>query len=125
MILPVPALFGTAADDAQVNPPTVGTVLGVLLLPLVLIFFNTGLDFLATAGVVDGSQTWVHVLRMLGAVPVALLISVIVALVVLGHRRGDRQRTGEDRRLLPRAGRLPVDGGLPVRAGRVRDLLAP
>ena len=89
VVLPVPALFGSADEDAHLNPPTVGTVLGILLLPLVLIFFNTGLDFLATAGVVDGSQTWVHVLRMIGAVPVALLISVLVALVVLGRRRGE------------------------------------
>ncbi len=87
-ILPVPALFGTD-DDTQVNPPSVATVVGILLLPLVLIFFNTGLDFLGTAGVVDESETWVQVLSSVGTAPVALLISVIVALFVLGHRRGE------------------------------------
>ncbi|HLV04069.1 MAG TPA: GntP family permease [Actinomycetaceae bacterium] len=89
VILPVPALFGSVDDDVQVNPPSVGTVVGILLLPLVLIFLNTGLDFLDTAGVVDDSETWVQVLMSLGTAPVALLISVLVALVVLGHRRGE------------------------------------
>lgn len=90
VILPVPALFGSAGDDEElINPPSVGTVIGILLIPLVLIFFNTGLDFLTTAGVVDGEQTWVHVLTMIGSVPVALLISVLIALVVLGRRRGE------------------------------------
>ena len=53
-----------------------------------LIFLNTGLDFLTTGGFVDGEQTWVHVLSLLGSVPIALLISVLVALVVLGRLRG-------------------------------------
>ncbi len=88
-IYPVPALFGSVDDDEQVNPPSVATVIGILLLPLVLIFFNTGLDFLGTAGAVDESETWVQVLASIGTAPVALLISVIVALVVLGHRRGE------------------------------------
>ncbi len=88
-VLPVPALFGSVDDDRPVNPPSVGTVIGILLLPLLLIFLNTGLDFLDTAGVVDDSETWVQVLASLGSAPVALLISVLVALVVLGRRRGE------------------------------------
>ncbi|WP_324650024.1 GntP family permease [Georgenia sp. H159] len=88
-ILPVPALFGSVDDDTQVNPPSVATVVGILLLPLLLIFLNTGLDFLGSAGVVDDTQTWVQVLAAIGTAPVALLISVIVALFVLGHRRGE------------------------------------
>ncbi|MFD1505667.1 GntP family permease [Georgenia yuyongxinii] len=88
-ILPVPALFGTVDEDRQVNPPGVGTVIAILLLPLLLIFLNTGLDFLDTAGVVDGDATWVQVLSTLGTAPVALLISVLVAIFVLGSRRGE------------------------------------
>ncbi|MBD8062117.1 GntP family permease [Oceanitalea stevensii] len=88
-ILPVPALFGSTDDDEQVNPPSVATVVGILLLPLVLIFLNTGLDFLGTAGVVDESETWVQLLSAIGTAPVALLIAVLVALLVLGHRRGE------------------------------------
>ncbi|WP_448074002.1 GntP family permease [Georgenia yuyongxinii] len=88
-ILPVPALFGSVDEDRQVNPPGVGTVIAILLLPLLLIFLNTGLDFLDTAGAVDGDATWVQVLSTLGTAPVALLISVLVAIFVLGNRRGE------------------------------------
>lgn len=83
-------LFGGDADDREVaRPPAVATVILVLLLPMALIFMNTGLDFLRAAGSVDADATWYTVLRTLGSSPVALLISVLVALVVLGFRRGE------------------------------------
>lgn len=89
-ILPVPALFGSIDEDQPANPPKPSTVIAMLLLPLVLIFMNTGLDFLDGAGVVDAeNQTWVQVLSTIGSSPVALLISVLVATAVLGHRRGE------------------------------------
>lgn len=87
--LPVPELFGASEDDDTVTPPRIGTVVGVLLLPLVLIFINTGLTALASVGAVDGEATWVQALVMLGTSPVALLISVLVAMIVLGTRRGE------------------------------------
>jgi GntP family gluconate:H+ symporter len=88
--LPVPALFGTLDDDQPRNPPSVGTVLGVLLLPLVLIFMNTGLDAADAAGAIDGDALWVQSLTLLGTSSIALLISVIVASIVLGTRRGEK-----------------------------------
>lgn len=88
IVLPVPALFGDVDDDQPADPPRVGTVVGVLLLPLVLIFLNTGLDALASAGAVDAEAGWVQTLTVLGTSGVALLISVLVASVVLGTRRG-------------------------------------
>jgi len=88
-VLPVPALFGAVDDDVQENPPSVSTVIAILLLPLLLIFMNTGLDFLNGAGVVSEKETWVQVLSTLGSAPVALLISVLVATYVLGNRRGE------------------------------------
>lgn len=88
-ILPVPALFGSVDNDKQENPPAVGTVIAVLLLPLFLIFLNTGIDFLDSAGTVDGDATWAQVLTAIGSAPVALLISVLVAIFVLGNRRGE------------------------------------
>ena len=89
-ILPVPALFGTLDNDQPTNPPKFSTVVAMLLLPLVLIFMNTGLDFLNAAGVVNAEeQTWVQVLTVIGSSPVALLISVLVATAVLGYRRGE------------------------------------
>jgi len=70
-------------------PPGFGTVLAILLLPLVLIFLNTGLTTLATAGAVEESSFVVRAGQLLGATPVALLITVLVAIVVLGRRRGE------------------------------------
>lgn len=70
-------------------PPGFGTVLGILLLPLVLIFLNTGLTTLATAGALDETSWVVRAGQLLGATPVALLITVLVAIVVLGRRRGE------------------------------------
>lgn len=87
-VLPVPA-FMTGGDAGALAgpPPTFKTVMTVLLLPLGLIFLNTGLNTLATAGVVSGDATWVNLLRMIGQTPVALLITVIVAMRLLGEGR--------------------------------------
>ena len=85
----VGGVFGGGGDEPVANPPKVGTVIAVLLLPMVLIFLNTGLDFLRAAGAVDETATWYGVLSTLGTSAVALLISVLVALVVLGFRRGE------------------------------------
>ncbi|MEZ0339311.1 GntP family permease [Mycobacterium sp. pV006] len=66
--------------------PSFLTVLGVLLLPFVLISFNTVLNTLMTAGVVSEDATWAEYLMILGDTSVALLITVIVATLVLGLR---------------------------------------
>lgn len=88
--LPVPDFLsgGRRDDDEITNPPSAGTVMGIMLIPLVLIFLNTGLNMAGSAGAVDPEAGWVQVLRMLGETPVALLISVLVASYVLGTRRG-------------------------------------
>ena len=70
--------------------PKFGTVLALLLLPLVLILLNTGLNTLATAGAIDGDLATVGALRLLGQTPVALLITVLVAMYVLGRERFSR-----------------------------------
>ncbi|MEO5780546.1 GntP family permease [Arthrobacter oryzae] len=91
MVLPVPTLLGQADAAAEANPPRFRTVVGVLLLPLVLIFLNTGLSTFSSAGVLPAAaktETWYQVLRTLGETPVALLIAVIVAALVLGRSRG-------------------------------------
>jgi len=90
--LPVPELLsgGTVPEPegAEDRPaPSFGIVLSVLLLPLILIFLNTGLNTLATAGTVDGDATWVGFLRMIGQTSIALLITVLYAMVVLGRGR--------------------------------------
>jgi len=86
--LEVPNLFGQD-DDEIANPPSAGLVIGIVALPLVLILMNTGLNALGSAGIVDASQGWVHALRLIGESPVALLITVLVALVALGTARGE------------------------------------
>jgi gluconate:H+ symporter, GntP family len=81
-----------AADDDgpridRTTPPAFGTVLAVLLIPLVLISFDTVLDTLGTAGTVDEDAGWVEFLRLVGFTPIALLVTVLVAIAVLGRPR--------------------------------------
>ncbi|GAA3953211.1 GntP family permease [Actinoplanes auranticolor] len=79
---------GEAEAGHRVNPPSFATVIALLLLPLLLIFFNTGLSTLATAGTIDEDSTIVGVAKVIGSTPVALLITVLVAMWVLGRHRG-------------------------------------
>ena len=86
--LPIADLFG--GEDVQpTNPPKAGTVIGVLAIPLVLILLNTGVSSLVSAGVFDGDAFWTQALRLIGTSQIALLVSVLVALFVLGTRRGE------------------------------------
>lgn len=89
IVLPVPdILAGGPQQPRPANPPGAGTVTALLLLPPLLIFINTGLDFARAEDWVDGTAAWFHTARLIGATPVALLISVLVASCVLGLRRG-------------------------------------
>ncbi|MFC4852941.1 GntP family permease [Actinophytocola glycyrrhizae] len=74
------------ADALTRRTPSFGTVLMLLLIPLVLISFNTVLTTLVDSGVLAEGQTWVGFLSLLGVTPVALMITVIVAILVLGRR---------------------------------------
>ena len=76
---------GTAGTVTRTAPAFI-TVLGVLLLPFVLISFNTVLDTLMTAGVIEEGANWAEYLKLLGTTSIALLITVIVATLVLGLR---------------------------------------
>lgn len=88
--VPVPGYMSGGSDGQRLDdePPKAGTVIMMLLLPILLISMNTVLDTLATSGIVDGEAIWVGVLQTIGATPIALLIAVLVASVVLGTRRG-------------------------------------
>ncbi len=68
--------------------PSFGTVLAILLLPLVLIGLNTAITTLGTAGALDAEALPAQVLVLLGQTPVALLITLLVSIVVLGRRQG-------------------------------------
>ena len=84
--LPVPSILRGSTDNFAEfeSSPKLGTILFLLLLPLGLIFLNTGLNMLATAEVVSLDDTWVQVLRAFGETPVALLITVVCAMWLLG-----------------------------------------
>lgn len=98
--LPVPKLLGGTddADATDATPPRVGPVVSILLLPLVLIFVNTGLDLATSAKWVSEDATWVQVAMAIGSTPVALLITVLVASYVLGTRLG-RDRSALEKTL--------------------------
>ncbi|MCM2456396.1 GntP family permease [Rhizobium sp. CG4] len=89
ILLPVPQVVQkdeTPEDEASLPSP--GLVVGLLLLPLALIFMNTGLDFARAQDWVDKDAGWFQLLRAIGSTPIALLISVLVSAVVLGPMRG-------------------------------------
>lgn len=88
VVLPVPEFLGADLSDntGRIVPPEFWRVMTVLLLPLGLIFLNTGLNTLTTMGAVSAESGTVAFLRLIGQTPVALLITVIVAMYLL--RRG-------------------------------------
>ncbi|MBV2364689.1 GntP family permease [Streptomonospora nanhaiensis] len=90
--LPVPDdLVPSGEQDGQ-RPPHLLTVLGVLLMPMLLIFANTGASTLVTTGTLSGDAAWVQALVLIGQTPVALLITTLVAMVVLPFGRFGRGR---------------------------------
>jgi GntP family gluconate:H+ symporter len=83
-----PATAGGAVPTAvytRRTTPSFGTVIGLLLIPLVLISLNTVVSTLATVGTVDGDATWTSALMLLGNTPVALLVALLAAIAVLGR----------------------------------------
>ncbi|MGW0736478.1 GntP family permease [Streptomyces sp. NPDC002851] len=69
------------------RPPSFGLVLLLLLVPLFLIACNTVISTLTTAKVIAEGQAWAESLSLLGITPVALLITVVLAIFVLGRPR--------------------------------------
>lgn len=84
--LPVPALLGTD-ETAPEDRPGFFTVLSVLLLPLVLIFLNTGLSTLIKNGNVSEDNVVVQALVLVGQTPIALLITTLFAMAILTRGR--------------------------------------
>lgn len=86
--LPKAFLNAAAISETSVQaPPSFGRVLFILVLPIFLILFDTGLNTLSVAKVIDGSELWVQSLRLIGKTPVALLITLLLAIMLL---RGER-----------------------------------
>ncbi|MEV7634880.1 SLC13 family permease [Pseudarthrobacter enclensis] len=80
----------------ETDAPGIGTLIGLIFLPLVLILMNTLTNTLVKTGAVSKEEAWVPVLKLIGSIPVALLITVIVSSYVLGTRRGRGQVMIED-----------------------------
>jgi len=77
---------GDGADEAGAlarRAPSFGTVLGLLLLPLVLISLDTVLGTLVETGTLADDHTWVDALRLLGNTTVALLLATLAAIYLL------------------------------------------
>lgn len=92
--LELPKAFLNAAavsETAVMNPPAFKKVMFILLLPLVLILFDTGLNTLSVMKVIDGSQVWVESLRLIGKTPIALLITLLAAIMLLKDQRSYEQ----------------------------------
>lgn len=90
--LPKAFLNALSVNDVAVqNPPSFARVITVLLLPIGLILFDTGLNTLTVAKVIDGTELWVQSLRLIGKTPVALLITLIVAILLLRDKRSYAQ----------------------------------
>ena len=80
------SFLGQVEADANHKPPSFGMVLTILLMPLVLIFLETGLNTAVVVGWVAKDDVVVNFLRMLGKTPVALLITVFFALAVFSRQ---------------------------------------
>ena len=132
----IPAILSGEKKDPLVEEfrsvPKLGTIVFLLLLPLGLIFLNTGLNALATAGVVSLDDGWVQGLRLIGETPVALLITVVLAMWLLGWKNGKRRSLVEtivDSALGPVCSIILITGaggmfGGVLRASGIGDALA-
>ena len=78
---------GGDGEDDQLGerPPSFLTVLLLLLIPFVLISFDTVISTLESSGTIEGDEGWAEALGLLGFTPVALLITVLVAIVLIGR----------------------------------------
>ncbi|WP_087486221.1 GntP family permease [Brachybacterium massiliense] len=91
---PVPALLGEPREIPKEERPAFGAILLVLLLPLLLIFFNTGFSTMEKSGTVTDDNVLFQLSRLIGATPVALALSALAAMLLLyvipKRRRGEK-----------------------------------
>lgn len=78
---------GRDVEETRGRAPRFGTVLLLLLLPLLLISLNTVVSTLQKAGTLAEDTGWGDALILLGQTPIALLITTIVAIALLAPGR--------------------------------------
>ncbi|MBX7450871.1 GntP family permease [Mycolicibacterium sp. 3033] len=81
--MPVPNLLGEPKDYPEDERPGFWTIMVVLLLPLMLIFFNTVFSTLEADGAVGEDNFAYQLSRLIGTTSMALLIADLVAMVAL------------------------------------------
>lgn len=87
----VPDLFKSEGDSqVKITPPKFGTVLAILLTPMLLIFVNTGITTLQSIGVLPKNDVLAFI-TIFGQTPVALLLTLLLCLVVFGKEFGMKQ----------------------------------
>ncbi|EYT51417.1 GntP family permease [Kocuria rosea] len=96
--MPVPNLLGEVELEDDMPRPGFWTIIFVLLLPLVLIFFNTLFTTLEASGSVGEDNVLFRLSRLIGNTPIALLIATLFAMYLLYLR--------------PRRGRGSIGGAL-------------
>ncbi len=106
IFIPVPEIAAKEPAQAEANPPSVPSVLLVLLLPILLIFLSTGVSL-------QNPQAS-GIFTLLGHPFSALLIATLVAMLLFGLGRGlDRGKIAAlaNESLLPIGGLLAIMGG--------------
>ncbi|CAL9548762.1 Inner membrane permease YgbN [Nocardiopsis dassonvillei] len=131
IVIPVPDDISSDGTVDHENPPHLATVIGLLLLPMLLIFANTGVSTFVATGAVPADALWVQVSQLVGQTPVALLITVLVAMAVLSRGRFTRQglETLVGDALGPVCGIILITGaggmfGMVLRTSGIGDALA-
>lgn len=86
----VPDLFKANETQTNAEPPKFGTVLMILLTPVILIFLNTGISTLQSTDALPKSD-FLSYLTIIGQTPIALLITLMLCLAVFGKSYGMKQ----------------------------------
>jgi len=84
-------LYNTESKSQSGKQPRFTTVMSLLLLPMLLIFLDTGLNTLIVTGIIDSSNPFIKALRMIGKTPIALLITLLVCLLVFAKDYGMKE----------------------------------
>jgi GntP family gluconate:H+ symporter len=79
-------LFSAEPDQELTEKPSFISVLCILLLPVLLIFMDTGLNTLLTAGYIHADNLFIDTLRLLGKTPVALLLTLLLCIGLFSRR---------------------------------------
>lgn len=80
------ALLGEQSDHDPATAASPLKVISVMMLPMLLIFCNTGVNTLSVAGTIDATDTFAEILTFIGQTPIALLLTLIIAMAVLGPK---------------------------------------